>query len=169
MGHRVREKAAYLVRRGNRRRLRSLLREHSYLLESDESLLVQAARWHNRSMLPWLLERGVSPNSRVGRGGNTPLMDAAAEGDTWAASLLIDYGAGIEAANENGETPLGYAVTYEHPEVVRLLAARGADINGTEGTDKTYLDWALLSGWQEVADTLRSLGAKRMSELAGAP
>jgi len=167
MGRRVCEKAANLIRRGNRRRLRFLLRKHPYLLESDESFLVPAACWHNRSMLPWLLDRGVNPDSRLGRGGNTPLMQAAGDGDIWAISLLIDHGAGLEVTNENGETPLGYAVAYEQPDAIGLLAGRGANINGTEGTDKTYLDWAMISGWHEVADTLRSLGAKRMSELAG--
>jgi ankyrin repeat protein len=169
MGRRVCEKAAHFVRRGNRQRLRSLLRKHPYLLDSDQAFLVHTACWHNRSMLPWLLKRGVSPDSRLGCRGNTPLMQAAGDGDIWAMSLLIDHGAAIEATNEDGETPLGYAVTYEHPEAVRLLAAVGANINGTEGTNKTYLDWALLSGWEEIADALRSLGAKRVSELPSTP
>ena len=167
MGRRLIEKARSLVRRGNRRRLRLLLRKHPYLLRSDEALLVFYACWFNRGMLAWLLEHGVDPDSRLEEAdGNTPLMQAAGDGDVAVMTTLLEHGASIKTKNESGEVPLGFAVTYEQPEAIRLLAAHGADINGTEGSGQTHLDWAILSGWEETAEALRSLGARRMEEIS---
>ncbi|MEW4490413.1 ankyrin repeat domain-containing protein [Thalassoglobus sp. JC818] len=147
--------------------MRLLLRKHPELLKSDEAMLIFTAIWENRSMLRWLLERGVSPDCRLGKVGNTPLMQAAAEGDLEAMVLLLDFGADPNALNEESENPLGFAVAWKQLEPIRVLVAAGADINDTadSGPERTQLDIAEFSGWTEVAALLRSLGAKRFSEL----
>ncbi len=45
--------------------------------------------------------------------------------------MLLDRGAGIDARNGWGWTPLFFAVTQHHPEVAELLLSRGADPNAT--------------------------------------
>jgi ankyrin repeat protein len=167
MGKRRNQKTYNLVRRGNRRALRQLLCKHSDLRTSNEANLVFAAIWHNRGMLRWLLEHGVSPDCRLGELGNTPLMQAAADGDLWAMQMLLKHGADANAINAESENPLGFAVAWEQAEAVRLLLAAGADVNNTEdsGPDRTQLDWAELSLWPEVIEALRSGGGKRFVEL----
>ncbi len=132
MGKRRDDKAYYLVRRGNRRRLRLLLRRHRELCASNSALLLFAAVWHNRNMLRWLLERGVSPNCRTGNNGNTVLMSAAAEGEVAAMKLLLEFGANPNLLNEQSENALGFAVAYHHIPAIELLVNAGVDINNTE-------------------------------------
>lgn len=167
MGKRLNEKARHLVQRGNRRRLSHLLGKHPGLRTSSEAMLVFDAIWYNRGMLRWLLERGVCPDSRMGEGGNTPLMHAAAQGDVVVLKLLLEFGADPNALNEESENPLGFAVTWEQPEAIKLLVAAGADVNSTvdSGPGRTQLDSAELSGWPTSAEALRSVGGKRYSEL----
>lgn len=169
MGKRRNLRAYNFVRRGNRRALRHLLRKHSDLRTSSDANLVFAAIWHNRGMLRWLLDHGVSPDCRLGELGNTPLMQAAADGDLWAMQMLLKYGADANAINAYSENPLGFAVAWQQAEAVRLLIAAGADVNNTEdsGPDRTQLDWAELSQWPEGIEALRSAGGKRFVELPG--
>jgi ankyrin repeat protein len=168
MGKRRERKAYNLVWRGNRRRLRQLLRKHKDLQTSDEAMLVYAAIWENRGMLRWLLEHGVSPDCRMGSNGNTPLMQAAADGDMWVMRLLLEFGANPNALTKYTENPLGFAVTWNQPAAVKLLASAGADVNNIEdsGPGRTQLDIAETSSYLEVASALREAGGKRYSELS---
>ena len=94
-------------------------------------------------------------------------MQAAADGDIATMRLLLEFGANPNALNEESENPLGFATTYEQPDAIKLLVDAGADINNQDdsGPERTQLDCAELSGWTEVVNVLRSLGAKRHSEL----
>ncbi len=167
MGKRRDNMAYFLVRRGNRRRLRSLLRRHPELCTSNSALLLFVAMWHNRGMLRWLLERGVSPDCRTGNNGNTALMSAAAEGDVTAMKLLLEFDADPNLLNFCSENALGFAVTYNHVPAIELLVNSGVDINNTDdsGPNRTQLDCAELSDWSDVVVALRKLGAKRFKEL----
>ena len=168
MGKRRDNLAFTLVERGNRKRLRRLLRRHVELLSSDTAMLVYAAIWRHWGMLRWLLERGLSPDCRMGKGGNTPLMDAAAHGDCRTIQLLLEFGADPAALNSESENPLGFAVTWQQAKAVELLVAAGVDVNNIDdsGPGKTQLDWAELSQWTDMVTLLRGLGAKRYCELA---
>ncbi|TWT38306.1 Ankyrin repeat protein [Thalassoglobus neptunius] len=167
MGRRINEKVYFYIRRGSRKHIRRLLKKHPDLLMSDEAMLAFTAIWHNRSMLRWLLERGVSPDGRIGTDGNTPLMQAASDGDPELMQLLLEFGADVNALNEESENPLGFEVAWKQLESIRILVAAGADVNDItdSGPERTQLDIAEFSGWTEVAALLRSLGAKRFSEL----
>ena len=163
-----RDDLAYnLVVRGNRSRLRQLLRKHPELKTSHNAMLVYASIWHNRGMLRWLLSQGVVPDCRMGKQGNTPLMQAASDGDIWASKILLEFGADPNALNEQRENSLGFATSWEQLDSIRLLVAAGAAINDTvdSGRARTQLDCAELSSWLIGADLLRSLGGKRYSEL----
>ena len=168
MGKRRDEKAYNLVRRGNRKRLRHLLGKHEELRTSNDAILVSAAIWHNRGMLYWLLERGVSPDCcGESDGGNTPLMHAASEGDIPVMKLLLGFGADPNALNEESENALGFSVSWKQLEAIKLLVAAGADVNNTDdsGPDRTQLDSAKLSEWTERVAVLRTLGGKRYADL----
>lgn len=169
MGKRRDYKARSLVERGNRKRLKRLLHRHPELRTSNTADLVHTAVFFNRGMFLWLLERGVSPDCRSGYSGNTPLMHAACHSDLEMMKLLLQFGADLNAVNEYSEDAFGYAVTWEQPQAVELLVARGVDVNDMvdSGPGRTQLDCAEQSKWVEMAATLRALGAKRFSELNG--
>ena len=163
-----RDELAYnLVLRGNRARLKQLLRKHLELKSSHTAMLVYGSIWHNRGMLRWLLAQGVDPDCRMGKKGNTPLMQAASDGDVWAIKILLEYGANPNALNEQLENPLGFATSWEQLDSIKILVDAGAEINDIvdSGPFRTQLDCAELSSWQSGADLLRSLGGRRYNEL----
>lgn len=166
MGQRVFDKAEYYVRRGNRKRVRALLKKHPYLRQSHDSLLVFNAIWRNRSMLPYLMQRGVHPDCRMGGSGNTPLMQAAADGDMETIEILLKHGADPNARNEENELPLGFACSWEQWDAAKALIQKGADVNGVEDEGRTHLDWVVLSNKPDGIAVLRSSGALPYSELA---
>jgi ankyrin repeat protein len=168
MGTKRNNKAYNLVCRGNRKRLRHLLGKHAELRTSDSAMLVYAAIWRNYGMLRWLLERDVSPDSRMGKNGNTPLMQAAADGDIRVIKILLEFGADPNAVNSNSENPLGFAITWQQPDAIRLLVAAGADVNSTvdSGLGRTQLDIAELSEWDDCAEVLSELGGRRFVDLS---
>jgi ankyrin repeat protein len=58
------------------------------------------------------------------RGGLTPLTCAARNGDAEIVQKLIDNGADIEAKDSKGRTPLYYAKSSRHAEVLHMLLER---------------------------------------------
>ncbi|UCC99109.1 MAG: ankyrin repeat domain-containing protein, partial [Phycisphaerales bacterium] len=56
----------------------------------------------------------------------TPLHCAARYGHKEVAELLIAKGAGVNARNNEGQTPLDIAVEEGRPEIVELLRKHGA-------------------------------------------
>jgi ankyrin repeat protein len=57
---------------------------------------------------------------------------AALSGHKATARLLLDHGAGIEAKNESGLTPLHSAAWKGHEITVRLLLNYGANIKAKD-------------------------------------
>jgi ankyrin repeat protein len=165
MGQRVYDKAEFYVRRGSRKRLRRLLKKHSYLLRSDESFILLHAIWFNRRMVTWLLDCKVHPDCRLGHNGPTPLMQAAADGDVELMHTLLDYGADPNSMNEDRERPLGFACAWIQWPAAELLLNVGADVNAVEDGHSTYLDWAIVGGHSAGIELLRSRGGLRFDEL----
>jgi ankyrin repeat protein len=107
-----------------------------------------------------LLQLGMNPNHcnwhRV-----TLLHDMAHEGDIPKARLLLDYGADIDAVDEEyRSTPLGYAARWGHREMVSFLLARGADPNKAGAPWATPLAWARQKGDSDIEADLRKAGAR---------
>src|SRR5690606_30142363 len=76
-----------------------------------------------------LLEAGADPDSPNPE-GQTALMAVARTGNLAAATRLLDEGATVDAReNWGGQTALMWASARRHPEMMRLLIARGADVN----------------------------------------
>jgi len=165
VGQRVFDKAWFYTRRGDRKRLRRLIAKRPQLRTSDESLILFNSIWYNRNLVPWLLELGVSPDCRLGTRSNTALMQAASEGDIMLMELLVNFGADVEAVNEDCERPLGYACAWNQPDAAKLLLEHGANPNVPEDDDATYLDWAIVSGHTDLEVILKSHGALKYSDL----
>lgn len=68
------------------------------------------------------------PNVRGSSFNQTPLHVVAVWGDVDAARILLDAGAEIDLSGEGECTALHEAILQEHVEMVRLLVARGADL-----------------------------------------
>ena len=91
--------------------------------------LYLAASQGNAAMIRLLLEAGADPNS-ADPTGETTLMTAAQTGSVDAVKALLDQGARIDARDQAfQQTALMFGVRGNHPDVVRLLVERGADVN----------------------------------------
>ena len=99
-------------------------------LQSTE--LHTAAERGDVEMLTALLSAGVNPNLSVGRGD---------DGMGWGAKALH------------------VAVAHGQTAAIKLLLARGAEINGVDGDCETALHWAVRHDREDVVATLLKYGA----------
>ena len=80
-----------------------------------------------------LLELGANPNA-ASETGVTPLMRAARTGSVAAVRALLSRNANVNAVEtERKQTALMWAASQRHPEVVKLLLDRGADVRARTG------------------------------------
>ena len=86
---------------------------------------------------------------------------------------LLDKGADVHAATDNGQTALHFACTYQAgPEVVALLLGKGADVHAVGNFKRTALHWACeKQAGLEVLGSLLHAGAenKNLREKDGTP
>ena len=75
---------------------------------------------------------------------------------------LLDAGAQVNAKDSRGMTPLAFSVasTRQDARVVRMLLAKGAELNVVSTAGETALDWARKFGSNEVIAALEKAGAK---------
>ncbi|MGE3725394.1 MAG: ankyrin repeat domain-containing protein [Candidatus Sericytochromatia bacterium] len=98
--------------------------------DSDqETPLLWAARTGFAAGAALLLEKGANANAQD-REGNTPLLLGVKARNERVATqltrLLLDFKANPNLANKAGETPLGFVLEYDYPEVVQMLEVAGA-------------------------------------------
>ncbi|KAI0263653.1 ankyrin repeat-containing domain protein, partial [Gloeopeniophorella convolvens] len=132
---------------------------------------------HHYSDLYWTTHvqfNGVSPRIAIaltyfldpqrpgfdGWAKRTPLYDFPDSKSMDVVQLLLDRGASIDAAKNNGGTALHIASLNGHLEIVRLLLDRGASIGAAENNGGgTALHIASLNGHLEVVRLLLDRGA----------
>lgn len=90
---------------------------------TGETPLMLAALAGETTLAAKMIARGAEVN----KPGWAPLHYAAGAGHLPMIELLLEQNAYIDAASENGTTPLMFAARENKPEAVRLLVERGAD------------------------------------------
>ena len=98
-------------------------------------------------------------------GGATPLMFAALYGNTASVATLIQRGADVNAANDDGATALMWGVT--DLEKARLLVEAGANVNAASADARTPL--LIAAGIRGAAPVVRLLLDKGADLKARAP
>jgi ankyrin repeat protein len=102
-------------------------RANPELVESPEPLLAAAAE-SRADIAALLLDLGASPDA-ADWGGETPLHKAADRNALDVARVLIDRGAKIDPRERRFlATPLGFAVYWQHREMIDLLAQYSRDV-----------------------------------------
>ena len=74
------------------------------------------------------------------------------KGRTEAVHLLISNGADIDACNEDGWTPLFFAVSKCHIEIIKVLLENGADFNKIDKSLSSCLHYAVEEGCCRAID-----------------
>jgi ankyrin repeat protein len=91
--------------------------------------------------------------------GFTALHYACFFGTPDCAAALLDAGAPVDepSRNDMGVRPINAAAAGQHPiDHVRLLLARGADVDGRQSSGHTALDEAQIRDDQELVALLRA-------------
>ena len=106
-----------------------------------------------------LLKSGANPNCRDSD-GSTPLLKAVLRKNANLVSMLLDYGADVNGAANNGaDTPLKSAVTKRFVDGVRILLKAGASVNSTDLCRHTALHHATHQHSVDLVDILLAHGA----------
>ena len=97
--------------------------------EFGTSAITEAAIGGYAEVIGKLLEGGADPDT-ANPEGETPLMAVARTGNVEAATLLLDAGADVNAIELWGQqSALMWAAAQKHPAMIKLLIARGADVD----------------------------------------
>ena len=120
-----------------------LLRRNPMLV-NVRTTINSASLWHKNLVRPY---------------GYTALHEAAKYGHLAFASLLLEYGAHVNACTHTGLTPLHEATSFHQDTMVELLLARGAIPDTASNCGLTPLHWAAMNGNTAIAACLLEYGA----------
>jgi len=125
-----------------------------------------------------LLLAGANPNHKTDHMDHCPLIGMYAyQGNTDMVSLLLEYGADPNLANEKGVAPLALAGGEGHVDTVQLLVQCGAQINRVDSDgvcalvmaaqkdQPTVLEYLLEQDW-EVEKMMQQLGVEEAAQQA---
>ena len=96
----------------------------------------------------------------VGCGPSISIHKAAEEGNIEVVKQHLAAGTDVNEGDEDGDTPLIYALEEGHKEVAKLLITKGADVNAKRDFAKTSpLHFAAAQDLKEIAALLIAKGA----------
>ena len=98
--------------------------------------------------------RGVKVDRATTDDGTTPLIQAADQGFTGVAEILLQHRADANLAQKDGATPLLLAAQMGSLEVAQLLLVHGAEVNQANKNKSTPLHMAALDGHVTVVRLL---------------
>ncbi len=118
-----------------------------------------ACRWGHRRLISNLSAKVASQN-QVARGGWSPVMRCAENGDNRLLDLLTSKELEIDAVNERGDSALLMACRKGHYNFAVSLVSRGADVNRVNpNSGRTPLHEAAYIGHRAIAECLLLNGA----------
>lgn len=149
---------------GDVSRVRAMLHEDPSLArakdENGVSVIMKATYYGKKDVVAALLESGVELD----------IFEAAATGRTGRLrDLIADDPSLANIYSPDGFTPLGFAVFFSQPEIVKALLDAGADVNlpSRETMKVTPLASAAAAKQTEIARVLIANGANVNARAAG--
>ena len=107
-----------------------------------------------------VLSRGAEVNlASANRMQVMPLHSAVAGRHAGIARTLLEHGADVNAAQQDGFVPLHGAAQNGQPDMIELLLEYGADVNAKNAEGLTALAIAVQEGHAGAAELLRQHGA----------
>jgi ankyrin repeat protein len=100
--------------------------------EKGYTALILAAYHGQQAAVTQLLNAGADPCAKDLR-GNTALMGAIFKGELSIARQLVAANCAPDQRNNAGQTAAMYAALFHRKDILEALAAKGADLNATDG------------------------------------
>lgn len=122
----------------------------SYPADADPTPLHKAAGAASEEAAATLLSFGADPNAAAPAGGYTALHRAAERAERPLVQILLEVGAQIDRADDDGDTPLFWAVVRRRSDNALLLLDRGADASVANARGETALSLAREHGADSV-------------------
>ena len=109
----------------------------------------------------WLVEKGFDPTNLKDRieNANTPLMEAAIEGNLKMVNTLLSRGADADLVNDDENIALWFACFSNNLDIVKTLIFSTSNLNHQNVNGATCLSYAASSGKYEVVKALIEAGA----------
>jgi uncharacterized protein len=108
--------------------------------KAPEATLHEAALNGNLEAIQKHIAAGFDLDEKAPDTGASPLITAAAFGQTEIVKALLEGGADVNFKNKDGSTALHTAAFLCYPEIVEILLDKGADKNSKNKTGSTALD-----------------------------
>lgn len=132
----------------------------NHICHEGHTPLIRACLFNNVEGVTKLIEAGAHIDYREPKDGFTAIHFAIIPDETEIPKRLLQAGASVALANNNGSFPLEMAVKNNNIELVSLLLNFGADIDQTnDKTGSTAIFAASNYGYKEIVDLLISAGA----------
>ncbi|KAF0689050.1 Aste57867_19465 [Aphanomyces stellatus] len=113
------------------------------LTPSNQDAIALATSLNHPTVVGALLEAGFDPNTTDMEDGATLLHECAAQGYLDIARLLLDYNVDMNRQDNEGNTPVIYAVYNNHLDVLELILSRGALPDIVNSASRSAMHWAL--------------------------
>lgn len=131
----------------------------------DSDDIISTIKDNNLKMLKAYLEAGKDANT-FSRGGMTLLMRAVSNNcSTDLVKLLIEYGADVNTADNDGETAINIASYNGHLELIKVLISGGAIIKDKTAKNSPFNSVAESSMPQNIKDEIIKLLSNNLSNV----
>jgi len=115
--------------------------------------LILACYRSNNEVAVFFIENGASINENSPMG--TALMAAIVKGNNVIVSILLEKKADVNISDNQGITPLMYAVQFKNSEAIKWLLSKNADKTKVDSKGKTAFEYAVFSGNEEIINLLK--------------
>ncbi|KHO02170.1 hypothetical protein JS61_08070 (plasmid) [Rickettsia felis] len=133
--------------------------------DQDSDDIISTIKNNDLTMLKACLEAGKDANA-FSRGGMTLLMRAVSNNcSTDLVKLLIEYGADVNTADNDGETAINIASYNGHLELIKVLISEGAIIKNKTAKNSPFNSVAESSMPQNIKDEIIKLLSNNLSSV----
>jgi ankyrin repeat protein len=151
--------------------LKAILQKGQFANMADGKARFPLLVTYQPATLGLLLQFGANPNAAYSTGSvrEPALVRSARTGRLNEVNLLLDAGAKINSADEDGQTALHWAAALGHLDIAELLLQRHAALELKAKDGLTALAIAIVEHHADVAQALRTHGAKEPSFVTRSP